>query len=142
MATKLIKPSNSYELTLPSSIEEKYEGGVSSFWMPGEQLLIQLSSFIRKDGEQIDAATRLRDRIEKSSNPTQWKTLPVTLPAMPNVDRAGSEITDENGVLWIHAYFVWPHLTVYVTISGPSEVVRNPGNWAFGGLRTMRPVMH
>lgn len=142
MATKLIKPSNSYHLTLPANIVESYGGGVSSFWIAGEQLLLQLSSFIRREGEQIDAATRLRDRIKKSSNPKQWIPWAVPSAVTPNADRAGAEITDEKGVLWIHAYFVWPHLTVYATISGTPQAVTSPGNWALAALQTMGPVLH
>jgi hypothetical protein len=46
MMTKIVKLPNSYSLELPTEVREKFEGALSSFWMEGSTLLLQLSSYI------------------------------------------------------------------------------------------------
>jgi hypothetical protein len=57
-----------------------------------------------------------------------------------SVDQAAGEFSDEKGILWLHTYLVWPHLTIYATISGPEAEVRSPNNWAMDALRSIRPT--
>lgn len=137
---RVVKPSASYELMLPDDICEQSEGNVSSFWVQGGPLLLQLSSYLRAEGEQVPAETRLSERMVKHSE--KWSTWKTNIYADPVVDQATAHFTDENGTVWIHAYLVWPHLTVYATISGPEELTRNQNNWAVQGLRSIRLVRH
>jgi hypothetical protein len=62
---KIVRPSNSYRLELPREICEQYDERVSSFWLDGGPVLLQLSSYIRNEGEQLRAEDRLKDRISK-----------------------------------------------------------------------------
>jgi hypothetical protein len=133
---KWVQPSHSYEILLPESIVHQADDLTSSFWISGEPVLLQLSSYVKIDGNPIPAGQRLQERIAKSS--AHWKMLDsVPLPA-DVTEQAAAETIDSDGLLWIHAYVVWPHLTVYVTVSGPQEELRNPKNWAITALETMR----
>lgn len=52
-----------------------------------------------------------------------------------SLDQAIGEFIDEDGLFWLHAYFVWPHLTVHATVSGPEGQVRDTDNWALKSLK-------
>ena len=139
-ATKTVRPSSSYQLDMPQQICEQVDGRVSSFWLNGRPLLLQLSSYIRGQGEQVGAQTRLRDRIAKHDR--HWKVWEKKILPDSTVDQAAGEFTDEDGLLWLHSYFVWPHLTIYSIISGPKDLVRDPENWAIQTLRSIRLSTH
>jgi len=139
MTLRTITPSSSYQLSLPASVQERTDGRVSNFWLNGEPLLLQTSSYIREAGSQVSAQARLSDRISK--HPEQWCIWQERLHDDPRLDQAIGEFVDKSGVLWIHAYFVWPHLTVYATVSGPTEQVRERSNWALTGLRGLALVV-
>jgi hypothetical protein len=140
MKLNVVKPSNSYQVTLPENVCEQFEERLSSFWLEGKPLLLQLSSYVREKGRQLGAQTRLEERIEKHSQ--RWSTWEAEIYPDSAVDQATAEFTDENGVLWVHSYLVWPHLTIYVTISGPEELVRGQDNWAIQGLKSIKLVTH
>lgn len=130
------KPSTSYHLMLPQGVRENYDGRTSSYWLDEEALLLQLSSYIRNQGAQPTARDRLKERI--SNEPRSWRSWRTKIHRDVNVDQAAAEYTDDKGVVWVHVYLVWPHLTVYATISGPAEVVCDHNNWAFQGLRSVQ----
>lgn len=133
--TSVRNPSPSYHLALPSDIREERDNRVSSFWLDGQPLLLQLSSYVRKHGEQLHAFERLSQRMKKSDN--QWRIWETSVHSDPRVDQATAEVTEGDGLLWVHSYIVWPHLTIYATISGPQDLVRDNTNWAFQALRTV-----
>ncbi len=121
---KLISPTASYQLLLPENIDQDTDGRVSSFWIDGQHLLLQISSTVRTTGDQVSSLERLDSRIAK--NPGLW----VRLTASVNrnaTNQASAEIVDLNGVAWLHSYLVWPHLAVYALISGTPEKVRDEG---------------
>jgi hypothetical protein len=136
---KRIQPSESYELSLPRCVQEEHDGRVSSFWLAGAPLLLQLSSYVRRDGPQVMARDRLKDRVAKTSG--NWILWKQSVNANPQVDQATAELLDTDGVLWVHSYLVWSHLAIYATISGPADVVRDPENWAMKGLRSIQPIV-
>jgi hypothetical protein len=138
--TKTVKPSSSYQVELPQHVCEQFDGKVQSFWLSGGPLLLQFSSYIRGEGEQVGARDRLKDRIVKHDG--QWKIWETKICPDPAVDQATGEFTDNDGVLWVHSYLVWPHLTVYSTISGPRELVADVDNWAIQSLRSIRLITH
>ena len=140
MKTKVVQPSTSYQIALPNDACEQSDERVSSFWLDGKPLLLQLSSYVREKGLQIGARTRLEDRIVKQEH--EWTTWEPKIHPDSYVDQATAEFTDEKGVLWVHSYLVWPHLTIYATISGPEELVRDQGNWAIQGLKSVKLVIH
>lgn len=135
--SRSVRPSNSFELSLPGTITEEYDAGVSSFWLADAPLLLQLSSYIRREGPQVTAEDRLRDRTAKTRG--NWCAWNQRLSGASDVDQAAAELLDD-GVLWIHCYLVWPHLAIYATISGPPDAVRDPNNWAIQGLGSLRPI--
>jgi hypothetical protein len=140
MKVKVVKPSSSYQVALPEEVSEQFEERVSSFWVDGIPLLLQLSSYVRERGRQVKARTRLKERIAKHAQ--RWKTWEAKIYPDSAVDQATAEFTDENGIFWVHSYLVWPHLTIYGTISGPEELVRDQENWAIQGLRSIRLISH
>jgi hypothetical protein len=135
MKTKTVRPSSSYQVVLPDEIFQKNDERVSSYWVAGEPVLLQLSSYIRDAGEQTGATQRLQERIAKS--PATWNIWKSPLNIDPNVDQAIGETTDEGGLTWLHIYLVWPHLTVYATISGPEDRVKDANCWAYGAMQRL-----
>lgn len=140
MKPKVVKPSSSYQAALPDDICERSEEQVSSYWLDGKPLLFQLSSYIREKGRQVGARSRLKERIAKHAQ--RWSTWETKIYPDSAVDQATAEFTDENGILWVHSYLVWPHLTIYATISGPEGLVRDQNNWAIQGLKSLKLVTH
>lgn len=137
---KTVRPSHSYELALPPDICQQNDGRVCSFWLEGKPLLLQLSSYVRTEGTQLKANDRLAERISKQTQ--QWSIWKGNIHPDPTVDQATAQFSDEKGALWVNSYLVWPHLTVYATLSGPEDLVRDNGNWAFQGIRTLRITAH
>jgi hypothetical protein len=136
MKLKTAKPSTNYELTLPQDVREDYDGRPASYWLDGEPLLLQLSSYVRDQGVQVPANDRLKDRMSKDARIwTVWRT---KIHPDQSLDQAAAEYTDDKGLVWVHAYLVWPHLAIYVTISGPEQLVRDLDNWALESLRSLR----
>jgi hypothetical protein len=140
MKTKAVMPSISYQMALPEEVCEQSDERASSFWLNGKPLLLQLSSYVRESGRQVGAQARLEDRIAKHEQ--KWSTWEPKIHPDSSVDQATAEFADEKGVLWVHSYLVWPHLTIYATISGPEELVRDQDNWAIQGLKSVTPVIH
>lgn len=81
------------------------------------------------------ARDRLTDRIAKQNE--RWKIWRRNIHPDPIVDQATAEFVDPDGLLWIHSYLTWPHLTVYSIISGPRDLVRNQQNWAIQALKSL-----
>jgi len=112
---------------------------VSSFWLTGSPLLLQLSSYLREAGLQVGAHERLKERIAKHSE--RWRSWQVSINPDAAVDQATAEFTDDNGCLWVHSYLVWPHLAIYATISGPNDLARDLDSWAFAALRSLQVTL-
>ena len=111
---KILQPAPSYEVTVPDDVVEDHDGRVSSYW-PGSALLLQLSSTLRIQGEQVSAADRLRDLHNRSlAKWSPFNLIPVSLPG----DFVASQMVDRKGLRWIHAYLTTSDLAVYATISG------------------------
>jgi hypothetical protein len=51
---KTIRPSSNYQVVLPEEISEKSDDRVSSYWLAGEPVLLQMSSYIRDSGDQVE----------------------------------------------------------------------------------------
>lgn len=139
-AVQTVRPSSSYQLELPHQICEQNDGRVSSFWLDGCPLLLQLSSYVRGHGDQMAARDRLQARITKDKQ--KWKLWKTKIYPDSSVDQATAEFTGSDGVVWVHTYLVWPHLTIYSTISGPRERISVVDSWAFQGLKSVRLITH
>jgi hypothetical protein len=70
----------------------------------------------------------------------QWEVVPFKHCADPSVDEASAQTLDGE-TLWLHCYFVWAHLAVYATISGPTVQVRDAGSWAHSAVSTLALVV-
>jgi hypothetical protein len=133
---KRVQPSPSFEIFLPDAVVHQTDEHVSSFWIDGGPVLLQLSSYVKLDGVPTPAKQRLQERILASSG--RWKLWESSPLFIDGAERAIAETIDPEGLLWVHAYIVWPHLTVYATISGPEDELRNPKNWAITALETVK----
>lgn len=138
--SRTVRPSSSYQLELPPQICEQMDERVTSFWVDGGPLLLQLSSYIRSQGEQLTARDRLKDRIAKHDQ--QWQRWEAKIYPNLTVDQATAEYIDNDGLLWVHSYLVWPHLAIYSIISGPEDLVRRGDNWAIQSLKSIRLTAH
>lgn len=135
-----IRPTSSYQIDLPDGFRTDEDRHMSSFWLPDDPLVLQLSSYLRLEGEQVDALTRLNEKMAKSSNP--WRPIEHKLNGTTGVDQAAGEQSDGEGNRWIHAFLVWPHLLIYVTLIGPESLGWRADNWAFDAIRTISPIIH
>jgi len=138
--SKKVRPSSSYYLEMPREIHEQYDERVSSFWSDESPLLLQLSSYVRSEGLQPGAHERLQERISKHDQ--NWNCWSSRIHPDAALDQATAEFIDVNGLLWVHCYLVWPHLTVYATISGPEALVRDQSNWALQAIKNLRLTTH
>ena len=137
---KRILPSPSYSITLPKTVCQERDDRITSFWLDGHQGLLQLSSYLRADGNQLSAQQRLRERTDK--NPAGWQFYSTPVHPDPTIDQATAEILGDDGVLWVHMYLVWSHLTVYALVSGPPTELRAPNNWAMSAVKSIELAVH
>jgi len=134
---KIVEPSSSYSILVPDDIHEDYDDRVTSLWDDGDPMALQLSSYRRHEGQQIPAEERLEDEIKKIS--ATWSKVEVELCSNEAVDQAAAKYFDGNA-MWIHAFFVWPDLAIYVTLGGPPQKVRDPDSWARIALKNLSPA--
>jgi hypothetical protein len=139
MNQKLARPSDSYYLSLPKDVLEDYDDGISSYWIKNSPALLQLSSYVRHAGPQVAALDRLAGRVAKQKQ--GWHVWESKIYLGPLVDQATAEYVDENGTLWIHSYIVWPHLTIYATVSGPETEIKCEGSWPLEAIKSLRVVV-
>jgi hypothetical protein len=137
---KRILPSPSYSIAVPEAVREERDERVTSLWLEGEALLLQLSSYLRTEGKQVTAHDRLHERIQK--HPARWTMRPTGLHPDSSIDQAAAESFDEEGRLWLHSYLVWPHLTVHALISGPASEVRNADSWTAVAVTSIELAVH
>ena len=139
-AERTVCPTSSYHLQLPRDICEQFDKTVSSFWLKGNPLLLQLSSYLRDDEKQIGALDRLRERIAR--NDQNWNIWRNRIHPATIVDQATAEYRAGDDCVWVHSYIVWPHLTIYATVSGPEALVRDKNNWAFRAIKSLAITTH
>ena len=133
----IVRPSSSYQLQLPDEIVEDVDGRVISLWLENQPLLLQFSSYRRTEGFQVPAHQRLTERMTTAG--VAWSLLDLRLCPDPEVDQAFAEQVDGENV-WLHCYFVWPHLAIYATVIGPVGEMHAFDSWAHKGLRTLELV--
>ena len=132
---KTVTPAGSYKIDIPVDIVENIEERVTSYWKPNENVLLQLSSYLRIEGEQVNAKQRLNERLKKESlkNVMYENIGPKDCP-----DVAVASGIDEEGIRWFYCYAVWPDLTVFISISGTIEELKKSGKWAFNAVDSLR----
>jgi hypothetical protein len=131
LTMRTVCPSKYYSIRVPADAKEDYDGTVLSIWRDGESTALQLSSYVRTEGEQISANERLEDRARSTSG--QWKRLELGIGGDCEV-AAASVLND--GVEWWHCYLVTPQLAVYATLSFPE--VQKPSPWALDAIHSIR----
>jgi hypothetical protein len=136
---RVLRPTESYEISLPDDVLEKYDEAVSSFWRPQSNVALQLSSRVRHCGAQVGARERLDDSMRITTGISAWFLLggfrgdwcPET---------AAAKLTTSDGLIWTHVYLVWPDLAVYATISRPPNEDVNAEAWAVKAVKSIRRV--
>jgi len=127
-------PTGSYALLVPRNVEEDIDADVTSFWLDGDDLLLQLSSRTRSDGQQVSAGERMRDRLDMHAY-SSVAIVPLEILGCPDAEAASA--VDEDGTHWLFVYAVWPALAVFVTVTHPSRDVAAP-SWAIDAVRSIR----
>jgi hypothetical protein len=133
---KAIKPFPSFSMLLPDNVVEDHEDStVASYWRKGDTCLLQVSSFKRDSGPQVSAAQRISERVEIGGT---WE--PFRLPQeIRGCEAAAASTVDDQGTTWVHAYFVWPWLTVHATVSRKGNL--SACEWAWEALSSIQPVV-
>lgn len=134
MARK-VNPTGSFSIHLPEGVQEDCDESVMSYWLPGSNVLLQLSSYRRESGEQISAAVRLRERLGVAYDEAVGGEA-IQIAECPDIGVASE--TDDEGTRWVYCYAVWPDLTILATISGLPNDIRNDGGWALEAITSIR----
>src|SRR5260221_11309896 len=90
---------------------------VESYRKQGILCLVQISSFLRKQGPQVSATQRLSERMRAGG---QWQTISLTR-TIEGCDIAAAWTRDGHDTTWNHVYLVWDWLAVHVTVSRRGE---------------------
>jgi hypothetical protein len=126
-----------YAIDLPANIEQEIDDKCASYWLPGCDVALQVSSYLRTEGNQISARRRMAARLSRGA---PCRTQSVAL-GIGHCDCVAVSLLDQEGSEWIHVYLVWPDLAIYATVSGaPFDVAGRAGQWALEALRSIRPV--
>jgi hypothetical protein len=136
---KSVRPTSSYQIEVPDDVKDETERGVTSFWQNGHSLALQLSSFLRNEGEPLSAKVRLDERIA-GNTALRWTHVPGKVGSETVPDEAAA-FYREGETVWLFTYFVWPHLTVLATISGHEQDVLDETNWARRALQSLSLIV-
>lgn len=131
---KTVNPTGSYTIKLPINVLENNDDRVTSYWLEGQEVLLQLSSYARIEGNQVSANDRLKDRLN-AENLSDPKIESISISACP--DCAAMSGIDDQGYRWIYCYAVWPDLTILITVSGRQSELAKHGAWAFDALKSI-----
>lgn len=134
MPARDVSPFESCLISVPEQVEEDIDGTVASYWLAGDDLLLQISSYVREHGLQIPAAMRLTERLCRGAL-QDVETFDIKIEGCP--DTAAASWKDDDGVNWIGVYAVWPWITVFFTVSHPHRDV-TPESWALMSIRSLR----
>jgi hypothetical protein len=128
----------SYSIVLPDEIQSSLDEEVSSFWVEGSDVLLQLSSYARHDGQQVGAAERLTDRLAKGEL-TETRDIEVSYRA--SADFACKAGRDRQGAQWVYCYAVWPHLAIFATVFvGTHDLIGPEARWALAAIGSLQPT--
>lgn len=127
-----IQVSDSYSIELPNDVVEDIDGRVWSYWISGEETLLQFSSYIQY-GEQTSAGTRIEERMARDGVSS---AVPMCIDSSAP-DQAAIMFIDDKGIRWVYAYLVWPDLCIFVTASMRSEEVDWRDSWSLQALKTI-----
>lgn len=122
---------------MPINVDLDIDERVMSIWVQGDETLLQLSSHIRSDGEQVGASQRLSARL---SNGTVHNTSDMTLHISGCGDVAAAAGQDEQGIHWTYAYAVWPDLMIFASISHP-QALPTSTSWAIDAICSIRRIL-
>ena len=133
--TRTVSPTGSYWIDLPSDVEEEKDERVASYWKPGSEVLVQTSSYLRDEGQQVCSSDRLKARLAREAL-SEIREENISIPSCP--DCAAASGIDTDGYRWLYCYAVWPDLTILITISGRPQELKEQDKWALDALRSLR----
>lgn len=133
--SRVVSPTGSYAIEIPQCTIENHDERLASFWQEGSNVLLQISSYMRIDGQPVPAGQRLDERIRNADLTDADFSM---RPCIECPDLASATVTDKDGVAWVFTYAVWPDLTILATISGTPVELEADGQWALDALRTLR----
>ncbi len=133
MVNRVISPTGSYKIEVPSRVVEDDDNGVTSLWVPGDDTLLQLSSRRRDSGDQIGAKQRLEERLHGGGLQNPQRAA-LSIAGCPDAFCASGHDDDDGG--WMFAYAVWPDLSVFMTISHP-DGLHGVSAWASDAIHSL-----
>ena len=127
-------PTNSFALELPADIQTEVDGRTSSYWRPGEETVLQVSSYSREIGDKTTAEERLLARIDRAEL-VGAERISIPMPSCSDVSAARH--LDGQGFNWLYIYATWPKLTVFFTVAFPkgSELSAQWATTAIGSVQ-------
>jgi hypothetical protein len=126
---KTVKPTAHYSIRIPDDTHQELDEEVLGLWKEGDGTLLQVSSKVRVEGEQVSAEQRLADRMRVRT----WSRIELGCDADCEVAAA---TTAQGEYVWWHIYLVVPYVAVYSTISFPASA--HVSDWALGAVRSIR----
>jgi hypothetical protein len=133
---KAVNPFPSFLIVLPDGIEEdRTDAHVASYWTTDDTCLLQLSCFGRDSGPQVSAAERVSERVRIGGT---WESFDLPR-AVVGCETAAARTIDEKGTAWVHAYLVWPWISIHVTVSRQGSL--SACEWAWDAVASIRPVL-
>jgi hypothetical protein len=132
---KTICLTNSYTLTLPDDVASEVDDRVFSWWLAGNEALLQISSYSRSSGAQFSARERLNARRQQTKF-LKDDTAPRLSTDCPDIAFASG--IDSEGMQWHYYYLVWPDLTIFATVSGPTSALLDEGSWIISALNSLK----
>ena len=125
---KTLKPSEHYSIRVPDNTHQQLDDEVLSLWQERDGTLLQLSSRVRIEGEQVTAEQRLANRVRVGT----WSRIELTCDADCEIAAAS---TEQDDFVWWHIYLVVPYVSVYSTISFPASA--HASDWAVDAVRSI-----
>jgi len=137
-AMRTVSPTGSYYIDVPEHIKEDVDERVVSYWIPGDTILLQLSSYTRRKGQQVSAKERLAVRLNRDQlTHVQSERLKIT----DCSDVVAASGQDQQETRWLYIYAVWPDIAIFATVSAPLGVSLGI-SWAMISLRSLRCKSH
>ncbi|MCE9582730.1 MAG: hypothetical protein K8T20_09575 [Planctomycetes bacterium] len=130
-----VQASPSYAISVPKRLNCENDGGVLSYWRPGSEIVLQLSSRVwAAPVINVTAAESLENHIPELSL-SKVHDESVHPERCPDWKCAAGN--DREGNLWLICHAVWPGLRVLATVIGPATLPESEFEWAHNAIRSI-----
>jgi hypothetical protein len=120
---------------LPDNVISDIDDRVFSWWLDGGDALLQITSYIRSSGLQVTATERINETRQRTDFLADDRAPRLSIDCP---DIASASGIDSEGVEWHYYYFVWPDLTIFVTVSGRPNTLPDQSGWIIYALNSLK----